>query len=76
MQWKLIALRKQHNLDRVEMAKVAGTSVSSYAMKERGDTQFKMSEMFRLREYFGLSIEEIFLPTNCINNANSSAKEK
>jgi len=68
-QWHLIRLRTEKGLSRAEMAKILNISDSAYAMKERGDTQFKQDEMFLLKFFFGLPMEEIFLPRNSTNNA-------
>ena len=72
MQWNLIRLRKTKGLTQLEMAKALGISVSSYQNKETGKTSFKDIEMFTISKMFDKTIEEIFLPIDCINNAISN----
>lgn len=69
MQWNLIRLRKEKGLTQKEVADQLGINVTTYINKEIGESQFKANEMFVLRELFGKRIEEIFLPVNCIINA-------
>ncbi|MDM5231441.1 helix-turn-helix transcriptional regulator [Lysinibacillus pakistanensis] len=64
MQWNLLMLRKKNKLYQEHVAKVLGISVGSYGMKERGEVEFTADEMFKLRDYFNMSIEQIFLPRN------------
>ncbi|WP_234448062.1 helix-turn-helix transcriptional regulator [Virgibacillus salexigens] len=64
MQWNLIRLRKEHKLLQKDMEKILSISKDSYGMKERGQVQFTMDEMFILSRYFGLPLEQIFLPRN------------
>ncbi|MEC5422073.1 helix-turn-helix transcriptional regulator [Virgibacillus sp. C22-A2] len=68
MQWQLLKLRKEHNLSQEKMSKIARMSVVSYGKKERGEIQFSSDEMFSLKEYFGLPMEQIFLPRNFTQN--------
>ncbi|MGG4180826.1 transcriptional regulator [Virgibacillus pantothenticus] len=64
MQWNLIRLRKENNLFQKDMEKILSISKDAYGLKERGKVQFTMDEMFTLSQYFGLPIEQIFLPRN------------
>lgn len=61
-QWNLIRLRSDRNLKQKDVARLINISEESYGMKERGQTQFQMEEMFILSGYFGLAMEQIFLP--------------
>lgn len=63
MQWKLIIARKNKPNTQEEIAKILGISVEGYRKKEGGVSQFKANEMFILSEYFGVNIENLFLPT-------------
>ena len=62
MQEKLLVLRKKMGISQRELASYLGISLKSYSMKERGDRQFTLDEMFKLRDFFGLGIEDIFMP--------------
>lgn len=69
MQYNLVVLRMKHKLTQRDMAKIIGSNVDSYGRKERGELQFKGDEMFAISQYFEKTMDEIFLPTNSINNA-------
>ncbi|MGM0940323.1 MAG: helix-turn-helix transcriptional regulator [Bacillota bacterium] len=63
-QWNLIRLRKERNLTQYDMKNLLNISKDAYGMKERGNAQFTMDEMFILSKYFDLPLEQIFLPRN------------
>lgn len=63
-QWNLIRLRSERDLKQEDTAKLLGITKESYGMKERGQTQFQMKEMFILSRYFKLPLEQIFLPND------------
>lgn len=65
MQWNLIRLRKEAGLTQPDMAKILGISVTTYSSRERNVFPFEADEMFALSDYFGKSLDEIFLPRNC-----------
>lgn len=75
MQWNLIRLRKEAGLSQAEMADILGINKTTYSHRETGKYQFQADEMFKLKEYFGKSIDEIFLPTDCNVLAMSDNKE-
>lgn len=62
IQGRLIAIRKEYNETQKELADLVGISEDAYRNKERGNTQFKLEEMFYISEHYGMAIEEIFLP--------------
>ncbi len=62
MQEKLIILRMRNGLTQKELADLLNISEKQYGFKERGKSEFLMSEMFTISNYFKLSIENIFLP--------------
>lgn len=64
MQWDLIRLRKEHKLFQKDLGKILKISTDSYGAKERGKMQFTMDEMFELSNFFGIPINQIFLPRN------------
>ena len=71
MQWNLIRLRKEAGLTQKQMAEMLDINVSTYNKKETGQSNFLSSEMFIISNQFQKSIEEIFLPSNRIQNAIS-----
>ena len=64
MQDKLISIRRGKMLTQKDMAKVINVDLRTYQAKERGETQFKLNEMFAISEYFKMTIEDIFLNNN------------
>lgn len=74
MQWNLIRLRKENEFTQKQIADLLDINLTTYINKESGAYQFKANEMFILRDLFKKKIEEIFLPTKCINDANEYAK--
>ncbi|MDM5208444.1 MULTISPECIES: helix-turn-helix transcriptional regulator [Cytobacillus] len=75
MQWNLIRLRKEHNLTQKQVAECLGIDLTTYIRKENDRSQFKANEMFALKTLFNKKVDEIFLPTNCINSAISERGE-
>lgn len=69
MQWNVLKLRKENNKSQSEMAKILGIHHTSYGRKELGKVVFTADELFTLSRYFGVKIDDIFLQTDCINNA-------
>lgn len=63
-QWNLIRLRSDRGLKQKDMAEMLGITKETYGMKERGQLQFSMDEMFTISRYFHVPIEDIFLPRN------------
>lgn len=62
MQEKLIILRKKRGVTQKQLAEYLGITEKTYGLKERGKFQFTLEEMFKLRDFFGERIEDIFLP--------------
>lgn len=62
MQEKLIILRKKQGVTQKQLAEYLGITEKTYGLKERGEFQFTLEEMFKLRDFFGKRIEDIFLP--------------
>ena len=63
MQIKLYELRKKAGLNQADLAKKIGISEASYRSKELGYTDFKMSEMFKIANFFNEKIGDIFSDT-------------
>ena len=62
MQEKLLIIRKRHNYSIKYMAEYLGISTKQYSEKEKGRFEFTSDEMFKLKDLFGLCIEDIFMP--------------
>lgn len=62
MQSKLLVLRREANITQKQMASIINVSLATYCNKELGKVQFTIDEMFKIAEYFGLGISDIFLP--------------
>jgi putative transcriptional regulator len=75
MQEKLILLKEQKNLTNKEMAEMLGITPIQYRKKEKGEVQFKLNEMVKLSEYFGKTMDEIFLPPKHQNGALNENEE-
>lgn len=70
MQSKLIILRKERDIKQQELADLLNINVKTYNFKETGKSQFTMNEMFKISDFFGKSVDEIFLPTVLQNGVN------
>lgn len=75
-QKKLAALRRYKNISQEKMAKLLGVSRETYANKENGRTQFKVSEMFIISRFFDEKPEDIFLPPDFIKHEVDKAKQE
>lgn len=75
MQEKLILLKEQKSLTNKEMAEMLGITPIQYRKKEKGEVQFKLNEMAKLSEYFGKTMDEIFLPSKHQNGALNKIEE-
>ncbi len=63
MQIKLYDIRKNKmHLTQQQVAEYLGISTKSYRDKELSRHPFTQDEMFKLSSYFGMKIEDIFLP--------------
>lgn len=72
MQEKLIILRKKRGVTQKQLAEYLGIAEKTYGLKERGEFQFTLEEMFKLRDFFGKRIEDIFLPRSNRNGDKSA----
>lgn len=61
-QWKLEDLRELSGDTQEGMAKLLNINTTTYRRKEKGDAEFKASEMFIIAEKYNMEIEDIFLP--------------
>ena len=75
MQEKLILLKEQKNFTNKEMAEMLGITPIQYRKKEKGEVQFKLNEVVKLSEYFGKTMDEIFLPSKHKNGASNENEE-
>ena len=56
----LKGLRAERGLSMADMARILGISETSYLAKENDKRNWKSDEMFALRKYFKLPLDEIF----------------
>jgi len=59
---KLRGLRSARRLTQEDMAKVLGITKKSYLMKEKGNWEFRKTEIEKLMSFFNLKYEDIFTP--------------
>jgi len=74
VQENLLILRKRHNFTQEYVARYLGISARQYGKKERGIVEFTSDEMFKLRDLFNKSIEDIFLPRSHQNGDKEEVK--
>ncbi|NNG67315.1 helix-turn-helix transcriptional regulator [Caldanaerobacter subterraneus] len=65
---KLKALRLEHNLKQIDMAKLLGISENTYNRKENGITEFTESEIKKICDIFNKKAEEIFFRNDVTKN--------
>lgn len=61
-QWKLEDIREQAGDTQEFLATLLNINTTTYRRKEKGEAEFKASEMFILAKHYGMQIEDIFLP--------------
>jgi len=66
--FKLKALRLEHNLKQTDMAKLLGMSETTYNRKENGITEFTESEIKKICDIFDEKPEEIFFRDDVTKN--------
>lgn len=64
MQEKLLIERKKRNISQETLAKLINVTTKQYGLKERGKNAFKGDEMFTIAKYFGLNVDDLFMPIN------------
>lgn len=69
MQEKLILLKEERNVTNKELAELLKITPIQYRRKEKGEVQFKLNEMLLISEFFGKTLDEIFLPSKHQNGA-------
>ena len=62
MQENLILLRKNNSITQKKLAEILDISEVQYGKKEKGIAAFTQDEMFIISDYFGLKVDNIFLP--------------
>lgn len=75
MQDKLILMRKKTNTTQEKLAELLGISKKQYSYKENGKAKFNGDEMFVIASYFGVLVDDIFLPTIHQNGENAKKEE-
>jgi transcriptional regulator with XRE-family HTH domain len=56
---KLKEFRKEKNLSQSEVAKAIGVTQASYSKYESGETQMTYQVMFKLADFYGITIDEL-----------------
>lgn len=74
MQEKLLIMRKKNHVTGQQMASLLGITPQAYHQKEFGKRPFNINEMFKISDFFKLSIEEIFLPHELQNGVKKEEK--
>lgn len=67
-QWKLEELRELQGDTQEVLANLLRINTTTYRRKEKGDADFKASEMFIIAQKYNMGIEDIFLPTKFTNS--------
>lgn len=62
-QWKLEEIREISGDTQKDLAALLNINTTTYRRKEKGDAEFKASEMFLIAERYNKDIGQIFLPT-------------
>lgn len=75
MQEKLLLIRKNKGITQQYMADLIGISANQYSLKEKGKYKFNGDEMFKISNYLGMPIEDIFLPISHQNGVNNDKNE-
>lgn len=57
---RIKGLRAERGLSQAALAKIIGITEGSYSLKESGKFDWKSSEMFILRRYFKVPLDELF----------------
>ena len=76
MQENLLILRKRKGMSQREMANILGITETQYGAKERGESDFKGTEMFTIADFFAKPIENIFLPLVRQNGVSINESEE
>lgn len=66
-QWRLEDIREFNNDTQEELANLLNINTTTYRRKEKGDAEFKASEMFIIADKYNMNISDIFLPTKFTN---------
>jgi len=76
MQDNLILLRKNNFVTQKKLANLLDISEVQYGKKEKGIAAFTQDEMFILSDYFGLKVDDIFLPRKATKCCEEKEKEE
>jgi len=63
MQDNLILLMEKNNVKIKDLASLLSITEKQTSYKIKGKVEFKCSEMFKIADYFGLTVNDIFLPS-------------
>jgi len=57
---KIKGLRAERGMSQADLAKIIGITAGSLQLKEDGKYDWKSSEMFTMRRFFKVSLDELF----------------
>ena len=60
-QKELKALRRYHDLTQEKMASYLNISLKTYISRERGNTEFKLHEIYKITKLFNRPFNDIFI---------------
>ena len=73
MQYKLMGIRKEHQDNQEDLAKLLGINIQTYRKKEHDVSQFNLQEMFKIADRYNMRVDDIFLPQK-VHNSWTKAK--
>lgn len=68
LQFNIYRLRKKRGIKQQTLAKELNINRRTYITKETGTSEFKESEIIKIKNYFNVSYDDLFLPHNIILN--------
>ncbi len=69
---RLRGVRAERGLSLEDMGKICGISEQSYMDRENGKREFKLSDMIKLCDYFGVTADELFFADRVSNMTHKS----
>lgn len=73
MQRNLMTLREQKHVSQQDLAKLINVDLTTFIEKENGVSEFTLLEMFIIADFFGFSVNNIFLTRNITNRDKNIA---
>lgn len=73
---RLVELRKKHNLNQEDIAKIIGVGRSTYAMYEQGNREMDYQSIIKLANHYKVSLDYIFERTDIPIHSESYTKDE